>query len=79
MMDCNSRLKAVIAGLRSAKGSHPEIDFAGFETSIAKRVLGELGIPSVEMNAMPASFEGPAPTREAHVSEFLGSGKPAPA
>ncbi len=33
-------LRRIVAGLKSAADAHPEIQFANFEHSIAKRVLG---------------------------------------
>lgn len=35
-------LRAVIGGLKLARNVHPEIDYAGFESSIAKRVVGAI-------------------------------------
>lgn len=35
-------MKKIIGALQSARASHPEIDYAGYVTSIAKRVAGAL-------------------------------------
>ena len=38
----NDRIKQVLGALKSAQDAHPQIDFAGLEYSIAKRVIGHL-------------------------------------